>query len=122
MARSCCTEFADDFQLEYKKINEAFSNWYKKLPLSDHLAHFTNRLFDALSKQEAQSILVSIISSPSSTATVVTALTKTEKQTKEVFDGFACVHPPTSLIENAESSPDFSAFKTSAISESFAKR
>ena len=25
-------EFADDFQPECKKINEAFSNWYKELP------------------------------------------------------------------------------------------
>ena len=114
-------EFADDFQLECKKINEAFSNWYKELPLSDR-EHFTNELFDALSAGGAV-YFSDIISSPANLQPVVAALTKTEKQTKEVFfDLFSSLvnASATSLIENITESSQISQI-TSAISESFAK-
>lgn len=114
-------EFADDFQLECKKINEAFSNWYKELPLSDR-EHFTNELFDALSAGGAV-YFSDIISSPANLQPVVTALTKTEKQTKEVFFDLlsSLVNASaTSLIENITESSQISQI-TSAISESFAK-
>ena len=114
-------EFADDFQLECKKINEAFSNWYKELPLSDR-EHFTNELFDALSAGGAV-YFSDIISSPANLQPVVAALTKTEKQTKEVFFDLlsSLVNASaTSLIENITESSQISQL-TSAISESFAK-
>ena len=114
-------EFADDFQLECKKINEAFSNWYKELPLSDR-EHFTNELFDALSAGGAV-YFSDIISSPANLQPVVAALTKTEKQTKEVFFdllGSLVNASATSLIENITESSQISQL-TSAISESFAK-
>ena len=114
-------EFADDFQLECKKINEAFSNWYKELPLSDR-EHFTNELFDALSAGGAV-YFSDIISSPANLQPVVAALTKTEKQTKEVFFDLlsSLVNASaTSLIENITESSQISQI-TSAISESFAK-
>ena len=114
-------EFADDFQPECKKINEAFSNWYKELPLSDR-EHFTNELFDALSAGGAV-YFSDIISSPANLQPVVAALTKTEKQTKEVFFDLlsSLVNASaTSLIENITESSQISQI-TSAISESFAK-
>ena len=114
-------EFADDFQLECKKINEAFSNWYKELPLSDR-EHFTNELFDALSAGGAV-YFSDIISSPANLQPVVAALTKTEKQTKEVFFDLlsSLVNASaTSLIENITESSQISQI-TSAISDSFAK-
>lgn len=114
-------EFADDFQPECKKINEAFSNWYKELPLSDR-EHFTNELFDALSAGGAV-YFSDIISSPANLQPVVAALTKTEKQTKEVFFdllGSLVNASATSLIENITESSQISQL-TSAISESFAK-
>lgn len=114
-------EFADDFQLECKKINEAFSTWYKDLPLSQR-EHFTNELFDALSAGGAV-YFSDIISSPANLQPVVTALTKTEKQTKEVFFDLlsSLVNASaTSLIENITESSQISQI-TSAISESFAK-
>ena len=114
-------EFADDFQLECKKINEAFSNWYKELPLSDR-EHFTNELFDALSAGGAV-YFSDIISSPANLQPVVAALTKTEKQTKEVFFdllGSLVNASATSLIENITESSQISQI-TSAISDSFAK-
>ena len=114
-------EFADDFQPECKKINEAFSTWYKDLPLSQR-EHFTNELFDALSAGGAV-YFSDIISSPANLQPVVTALTKTEKQTKEVFFDLlsSLVNASaTSLIENITESSQISQI-TSAISESFAK-
>ena len=114
-------EFADDFQLECKKINEAFSAWYKDLPLSER-EHFTNELFDALSAGGAI-YFSDIISSPANLQPVVTALTKTEKQTKEIFFDLlsSLVNASaTSLIENITESSQISQI-TSAISESFAK-
>ena len=114
-------EFADDFQLECKKINEAFSAWYKDLPLSER-EHFTNELFDALSTGGAI-YFSDIISSPANLQPVVTALTKTEKQTKEIFFDLlsSLVNASTtSLIENITESSQISQI-TSVISESFAK-
>ena len=114
-------EFADDFQPECKKINEAFSTWYKDLPLSQR-ERFTNELFDALSAGGAV-YFSDIISSPANLQPVVTALTKTEKQTKEVFFDLlsSLVNASaTSLIENITESSQISQI-TSAISESFAK-
>lgn len=114
-------EFADDFQLECKKINEAFSAWYKDLPLSER-EHFTNELFDALSAGGAI-YFSDIISSPANLQPVVTALTKTEKQTKEIFFDLlsSLVNASaTSLIENITESSQISQI-TSVISESFAK-
>ena len=114
-------EFADDFQPECKKINEAFSTWYKDLPLSQR-EHFTNELFDALSAGGAV-YFSDIISSPANLQPVITALTKTEKQTKEIFFDLlsSLVNASaTSLIENITESSQISQI-TSAISESFAK-
>lgn len=114
-------EFADDFQLECKKINEAFSAWYKDLPLSKR-EHFTNELFDALSAGGAI-YFSDIISSPANLQPVVTALTKTEKQTKEIFFDLlsSLVNASaTSLIENITESSQISQI-TSVISEGFAK-
>lgn len=114
-------EFADDFQLECKKINEAFSAWYKDLPLSKR-EHFTNELFDAFSAGGAI-YFSDIISSPANLQPVVTALTKTEKQTKEIFFDLlsSLVNASaTSLIENITESSQISQI-TSVISESFAK-
>lgn len=114
-------EFTDDFQPECKKINEAFSTWYKELPLSDR-ERFTNELFDALSAGGAI-YFSDIISSPANLQPVVAALTKTEKQTKEVFFDLlsSLVNASaTSLIENITESSQISQL-TSAISESFAK-
>lgn len=114
-------EFADDFQPECKKINEAFSAWYKDLPLSDR-EHFTNELFDALSAGGAI-YFSDIISSPANLQPVVTALTKTEKQTKEIFFDLlsSLVNASaTSLIENITESSQISQI-TSVISEGFAK-
>lgn len=114
-------EFADDFQLECKKINEAFSTWYKELPLSER-ERFTNELFDALSAGGAI-YFSDIISSPANLQPVVAALAKTEKQTKEVFFNLlsSLVNASaTSLIENITESSQISQL-TSAISEGFAK-
>ena len=114
-------EFADDFQPECKKINEAFSTWYKELPLSDR-ERFTNELFDALSAGGAI-YFSDIISSPANLQPVVTALTKTEKQTKEIFFDLlsSLVNASaTSLIENITESSQISQI-TSVISEGFAK-
>ena len=114
-------EFTDDFQPECKKINEAFSAWYKDLPLSDR-EHFTNELFDALSAGGAI-YFSDIISSPANLQPVVTALTKTEKQTKEIFFDLlsSLVNASaTSLIENITESSQISQI-TSVISEGFAK-
>lgn len=104
-----------------KKINEAFSAWYKDLPLSDR-EHFTNELFDALSAGGAI-YFSDIISSPTNLQPVVTALTKTEKQTKEIFFDLlsSLVNASaTSLIENITESSQISQI-TSVISEGFAK-
>lgn len=114
-------EFTDDFQPECKKINEAFSAWYKDLPLSDR-EHFTNELFDALSAGGAI-YFSDIISSPANLQPVVTALTKTEKQTKEIFFDLlsSLVNASaTSLIENITESSQISQI-TSVISEGFSK-
>ena len=114
-------EFTDDFQPECKKINEAFSTWYKELPLSDR-ERFTNELFDALSAGGAI-YFSDIISSPANLQPVVTALTKTEKQTKEIFFDLlsSLVNASaTSLIENITESSQISQI-TSVISEGFAK-
>ena len=110
---------ADDLQPECKKINEAFSSWYKKLPLNER-EHFTNELFDALSAGGAL-YFSDILSSTTSIQPVLSALARTDRETKEVFFNLISSlfnASAASFIEGLTESSQV-ALLASAISERF---